>query len=234
MLAMRSVLEEQIEYYRARAAEYDQWFLRQGRYDRGPELNERWFAQDREVLDSLKTFAPRGSVLELACGTGIWTARLSPHARELIAVDTSPEVIAINRARLQSSKVTYVETDLFEWTPPMEFDVVFFGFWLSHVPPERFDRFWSLVKRALKPEGRFFFVDSRYESTGTAKDHRLPDRSVTTHNRRLNDGREFQIYKIFYDTVGLQQRLMQLGWDAELHQTADYFLYGWGRPKPSS
>ena len=29
------ILDEQIAYYRARASEYDEWFLRQGRYDLG-------------------------------------------------------------------------------------------------------------------------------------------------------------------------------------------------------
>lgn len=230
---MRSIVEEQIEYYRARAAEYDQWFLRQGRYDRGPDLNERWFAEDREVLGSLNAFRPNGLVLELACGTGIWTARLLPHAREVVAVDASPEVIAINRARHRSSKASYVETDVFSWTPQVQFDVAFFGFWLSHVPPERFEAFWSLVRRALKPDGRFFFVDSRYEPTSSAKDHRLPDRTATTLTRRLNDGREFQIYKIFYEAEVLQGRLAQLDWSAEVKQTEHYFLYGWGTPKHS-
>ena len=32
-----SLIKQQIEYYRARASEYDEWFLRQGRYDRGEE-----------------------------------------------------------------------------------------------------------------------------------------------------------------------------------------------------
>jgi SAM-dependent methyltransferase len=231
---MRSGLEEQIEYYRARASEYDQWFLRQGRYDRGPDSNQRWFAQDRAVLDRLNAFGPTGSVLELACGTGIWTARLVPHARELVAVDASPEVIAINRDRLRSSNVKYIEADVFAWTPHTQFDVVFFGFWLSHVPPERFGAFWSLVRQALKPDGRFFLVDSAYEPTSTAKDQRLRSRTATTLTRRLNDGREFQIYKIFYDPQSLQERLDQLGWHAEVHQTANYFLYGWGKPKQSS
>jgi demethylmenaquinone methyltransferase/2-methoxy-6-polyprenyl-1,4-benzoquinol methylase len=228
---MSSILQQQIEYYRARAAEYDEWYLRRGRYDRGPVLNQRWFAQDQEVLAALEAFAPSGAVLELACGTGIWTARLLPHASELLAIDTSPEVIAINRARLQSAKVRYVEADVFAWTPPVQFDAVFFGFWLSHVPPQRFDQFWSRVRQALKPGGRFFFVDSRYEPTSTAKDQQLPERTATTLTRRLNDGREFQIYKIFYHPEDLHQRLTQLGWDVELKQTADYFLYGWGGPK---
>ncbi len=129
-------------------------------------------------------------------------------------MDASPEVLAINRGRLLSPKVKYVEADVFAWTPPMQFDVVFFGFWLSHVPPERFEAFWSLVQRALRPEGRFFFIDSRYEPTSAARDHRLPERTATTLTRRLNDGREFQIYKIFYDAEALQGRLAQLGWDA--------------------
>jgi hypothetical protein len=40
-----TVLHEQLEYYRARAAEYDQWWWRRGRFDRGAELNARWFAE---------------------------------------------------------------------------------------------------------------------------------------------------------------------------------------------
>ena len=35
------ILQEQIDYYRARAAEYDEWFNRQGRYDRGPQANQQ-------------------------------------------------------------------------------------------------------------------------------------------------------------------------------------------------
>lgn len=37
----RKILEEQIEYYRARAAEYDDWWFRRGRYDRGADANRR-------------------------------------------------------------------------------------------------------------------------------------------------------------------------------------------------
>lgn len=70
------ILAEQIAYYRARAGEYDQWFRRQGRYDRGAELNARWHAEAGQVRQALDRFAPAGRVLELACGTGLWTARL--------------------------------------------------------------------------------------------------------------------------------------------------------------
>jgi hypothetical protein len=36
-------------------------------------------------------------------------------------------------------------------------NLLFFSFWLSHVPPARFEEFWALVRGALKPEGRAFF-----------------------------------------------------------------------------
>ena len=66
-----AVLAEQLEYYRARADEYDRWWLREGRFDRGPEANARWFAEATELERALARLDPRCDVLELACGTGL-------------------------------------------------------------------------------------------------------------------------------------------------------------------
>jgi demethylmenaquinone methyltransferase/2-methoxy-6-polyprenyl-1,4-benzoquinol methylase len=222
-------LRDQLDYYRARAGEYDQWWLRQGRYDRGAALNAQWAAEAAEVADVLAAFRPAGRVLELACGTGIWTERLLPFASHVTALDGSPEMLALNAARVRSPRVHYVEADLFEWQPSERFDVVFFGFWLSHVPPERFAAFWQLVRACLAPGGRVFFVDSRRDPTSTAVDHRLPDQSTTIHSRRLNDGREFRVYKIFYDPSALSQHLREFGWRVDISETRHYFLYGAGR-----
>src|SRR5580658_2677595 len=200
-------LRQQLDYYRARAGEYDQWWLRQGRYDRGAALNAQWFAEAASVSSALGAYRPAGRVLELACGTGLWSEQLLPFASHLTALDGWPEVLAINAARLRSPLVRYVEADLFQWQPDEQFDVVFFSFWLSHVPPEKFAEFWRLVRACLAPGGRVFFVDSRREPTSTAVDHRLPEPEATVMTRRLNDGREFQIYKIFYDPDNLAGRL---------------------------
>lgn len=48
--SLNQLLKEQIAYYKARADEYDEWFLRQGRYDRGDELNQQWFAEVSQVI----------------------------------------------------------------------------------------------------------------------------------------------------------------------------------------
>ena len=224
------MLREQLDYYRERAAEYDQWWLRQGRYDRGPAQKAQWFAEASEVRSALVAFRPAARVLELACGTGIWTEQLLPFADELTAIDGSREMLAINAGRLGSPRVRYIEADLFRWRPSDEgrFDTIFFGFWLSHVPPERFAEFWNLVDSCLAPEGRVFFLDSRYQETSTAVDHTLPERSATVLQRRLNDGREYRVYKIFYDRDELTRRLAELGWTFEIEKTRNYFMYGAG------
>jgi 2-polyprenyl-3-methyl-5-hydroxy-6-metoxy-1,4-benzoquinol methylase len=135
------LLEEMKRYYRERASEYDECFFRQGRYDRGPQMNARWFAEFGEVFAALDAFHLAGEVLELAAGTGIWTEGLIRTASTVTAVDASPEMLAINRAKVCSPRVWYVLADLFSWHPERVYDAIFFGFWLSHVPQERLDDF---------------------------------------------------------------------------------------------
>jgi SAM-dependent methyltransferase len=220
------LLAEQARYYRERAGEYEDWWFRRGRYDRGADANARWFADAAEVQDALERFGPAGRVLELACGTGLWTRRLVGHADTVTAVDASPEAIKLARAELDDPKVNYLRADLFAWEPAAGYDVCLFGFWLSHVPEGRFESFWAKVGRALRPEGRVFFVDSLPSELSSAVDHRLPGRGEETMTRRLADGREFRIVKRFYEPRALCRRLADLGWDAQVQATSEFFIYG--------
>src|SRR5437763_840453 len=163
-----ATLDEMKAYYRARAAEYDEWFYRQGRFDRSPETNARWFAEAEELYRALDALHLTGDVLELAPGTGIWTERLVRTARSVTAVDASPEMVELNRAKVASDRVTYLLADLFTWRPDRRYDAVCFGFWLSHVPDERLDDFLAMVAAALRPGGKLFFVDGRREPTSSA------------------------------------------------------------------
>ena len=228
-----TVLTEQLDYYRARALEYDQWWMREGRFDRGPEANTRWFAETTELERALQRFDPRGDVLELACGTGLWTRHLVDYADTLTAVDAAPEVLAVNRARVGDESVTYVEADLFDWVPQERYDACVFAFWLSHVPADRFAGFWETVAGALKPGGRVLFIDSARTERSTAADHVLPvDGGDDTMTRRLDDGREFQIIKRFYDPAELEGALAELGWSASVGATPEFFIYGTASPQP--
>jgi ubiquinone/menaquinone biosynthesis C-methylase UbiE len=235
------LVEEQIAYYRARAPEYDQWWLRIGRYDQGDELAERWEAEKREVLTALEAFHPGGAVLELAAGTGNYTCELARLAGEVTAVDVSAETLAIAREKLPGHcpHVRLVEADIFRWRPDRSYDVVFFSFWLSHVPPGRFDAFWRLVADALAPGGRVFLVDNvapleeaaadLWWATGTPEPLVPPsrtDRERGVSLRSLADGRAFHIVKRIWSPEELTDRLAQIGWKADLRRTDTAFVYG--------
>jgi SAM-dependent methyltransferase len=214
------LLEEQIAYYRARAPEYDDWYHRRGRYSRPPETRRVWAAGVAELEAAVDGFAPTGQVLELAAGTGLWTQRLVRTATAVMAVDASPEVLELNRSKAAGvgAPVEYVLADLFAWQPPRRYDVVFFGFWLTHVPPGRFDSFWGLVERALHPGGRVFLVDD-----GARPD---PGDEAGVSRRELADGRTFDIVKVYWSPEDLRERLAPLGWSADLRVAAGLFLYG--------
>jgi len=233
-MANTDILREQLDYYRARAGEYDEWWYRMGRYDRGAELNAAWHADTQAVeaaLDAwLEARRPR-EALELACGTGLFTRRLAPRVQRLTAIDASPEALRINRARAASDNVLCVEADLFDWEPDARYDVVFFSFWLSHVPEARFADFWRKVAQALAPGGAAYLIDSAFDPTSTAKNHVLCESDAGVVTRKLNDGREFRVVKIFYEPALLAAKLSALGFTAQVSRTKRYFVYGEAKPR---
>jgi demethylmenaquinone methyltransferase/2-methoxy-6-polyprenyl-1,4-benzoquinol methylase len=226
-----TVLAEQIEYYRARAGEYDEWWDRRGRYERGPDATAAWFAERQVVLTAFDRLGLTGNVLELAPGTGIWTERLARTARAVTAIDASEEMIDLNRQRLgrAAARVEYVVADLFEWHPDRTFDAVVFGFWLSHVPRGRLASFIETVARSLGPRGRVFFVDGKREPSSTATDHVLRDPSEELMTRRLNDRTEYRIVKNFWSAAELERRFARAGLRVDVRETELYFQYGVGR-----
>jgi SAM-dependent methyltransferase len=229
----RALLDQQIAYYRARAPEYDAWWFRTGRFDRGEANNAAWREETAQIESAVVAMlAARcpASVLELACGTGLFTRHLAPRAGRVTAVDASPEVIAINRARVARDNVRYVEADVFAYEPDARYDCVFMSFWLSHVPHARFAAFWAMVHRALAPDGFACVVDSAHDPTSTAANHPTPDRTAGIVTRLLDDGRTFHIVKVFWTPAALEARLRDAGFAAQILATPRYFIYGDARP----
>jgi len=228
----RERLDEQVAYYRARAPRYDDWWLRSSDYALDPGRKAEWDAEVARLETAVDDLRPEGSVLELACGTGLWTRRLSRHAEHVVAVDSSPEAIERNRERTKGC-VEYVLADIFSWEPREHYDVVFFSFWLSHVPPDRFAAFWGLVQRSLAPGGRAIFIDNLW-GDGTRPAAPRPN-TFEQARTDAGDGRRYRIVKVFYEPGELTGALEGLGWHAEIGATGRSFLLGWARPvTPSS
>ncbi|MDQ1535080.1 MAG: hypothetical protein QOF28_2841, partial [Actinomycetota bacterium] len=232
-----ALLAEQAAYYRARAAEYDDWWYRRHEADFGPAFAEAWWRDVDELRTVFDEFAPRGDVLELAAGTGIWTGELLRFADRVTAVDASAETLAINRGKHGDDRVEYLRADLFSFTPPRRFDVVFFSFWISHVPPGSFTGFWSLVADALAPGGRVFFLDGARPAHVTAhgpdaRRHRTAAETIDgtavggVTERQLRDGSRFQVVKRYWEPSALEAELAALGWNARVGETTWAFMHG--------
>ena len=212
------LLREQLAYYSARAPEYSETAF--------PELAAETFnAAIQELTGVVERFAPEGDVLELACGPGTWTPQLLRHAGRLTAVDGSQEMLRLAAAQVPPRTVDFVHADLFHWRPERRYDAVFFGFWLSHVPLERFERFWSLVADCLKPGGRVLFVDDAFR---TPEELTEGERSSVIR-RRLTDGTAYRAVKVPHTPQDLERRLSELGWRIEVRPSASGpFFWGAG------
>jgi ubiquinone/menaquinone biosynthesis C-methylase UbiE len=208
-----ALVAEQIAYYRARAREYD---------DTAPlDTDSR-----ADLTAALDAFAPGGRVLELACGTGQWTVELAKHAAQLTAIDSSSEMIALNRSRVARASVRYVQADVFDWSPPERYDVVFFSAWLSHVPPQSFDDFWTMVGRCLNEHGRVFVIDEL--PAAATIEQAIPDQSAPIVERHLSSGERFRTVKVFYEPAVLEHKLAGLGWQIEVRTVGWRFFYATG------
>ena len=206
-MAMDPLLDEQIAYYRAIASEYDTHSIDA--------------PGQPEVLAAFDRFDIGGDVLELTCGQGIWTERLAGSADSMTVVEAAPEMIDIAKKRLGDEPVTFIEADLFTWQPERRWDSVFFGFWLSHVPDERLDAFWTMVADCLVPGGQAFFVDDNHRTEAELIEG--PESSVV--ERRLHDGTAFRAVKVPYTASGLTERLGDLGWDVAADEAGPFY---WG------
>ena len=217
-----------LAYYEARAPEYDDWYLRRGRYTRGPIHDAAWNSELDAAGRWLDELPIEGEIVELAAGTGWWSPLLaSKGALSMYDVAGAPLDRARDRLLAHGLRAHLHRRDA--WAEPdRQVDVVFAGFWLSHVPRNRLDDFLALVRRWLKPGGTFAFIDSLLDPQSSAADHPTPadDRSV----RRLDDGREFTIVKVYYTPEELDAAMRRAGFEGEtVTTTGRFFLTGWAR-----
>ena len=208
----RDLLDEQIAYYRARAAEYDATSMPDG----DP------FAVHAEVIRERLTAIVGGRVLELAAGTGQWTGLLADHADELLVTDASPEMLELTRAKVgDRTNVRFHLADALALQAAKTYDVVFFGFFLSHVPPGRFRSFWDSLSPMLAPGGRVVFVD---EGRHFLWREDWIDEEAGIVRRELTDGTVHRAVKVLWAADELESRLRAMGWGASVQDEGPFYL----------
>lgn len=186
------------EYYRHRAAEYEQIYFR--------EIPERRKEIDDEA-DRLRALVAGKAVLEMACGTGYWTKVMSETAAQVTASDIWPEMLAQAKQKQFGCPVDFIAADMFAhpW-PEQAFDAVAVGFWFSHQPKQEFDKFFELLWRPLKPGGRIWLIDNNPPAEGTHHEFVRKDEFGNSFKRRyLENGEQHVILKNYYEEEELRQ-----------------------------
>ncbi len=215
---------ELVPYYEARAAEYDDWYRRRGRYAHGLVDDLAWQAELAAAATWLDGLPWRGEIVELAAGTGWWTALLAPRG-ELHAYDAAAAPLDRARDRLLTHDLRAHLQVRDAWAlPDRAVDALFTGFWLSHVPRARLPEFLRVVRAWLKPGALFAAIDSLPDPASGTRG-RLAPPGPDLARRRLADGRQFTIPKVHYAPEELDGALRAAGLEAvEVRTTGRFFL----------
>jgi demethylmenaquinone methyltransferase/2-methoxy-6-polyprenyl-1,4-benzoquinol methylase len=203
------LLDEQVRYYRARAPEYD---ATAPGYDPARRPEDPIASIAAEAASALLALGPVGRAIELGAGTGQFTRIVASMARTVEAVDTSPEVLAINAANVPAPNVRRTVADALRFVPEQAVDLVVAAALVSHIPRERVADFWAAVDATLRPGGQVFLVDEAPHGLWAEEAGR--DQDVVW--RTLEDGRRFRIVKVLWEPEDLRATLEGLGWRAAI------------------
>lgn len=178
----------------------DFWDMRSKNYDQtSGGVYAR--AYDLTVEHTLKYLKPSDRVLEFACGTGLTTLRLAPHATWLRGIDISPKMAAAAQEKARGiPNVEISNTDLFDpCLEPGSFDVVTAFNVLLYLPdlPAALAR----IRELLRPEGTFL---SATDCLGSR-----PSKAGFTKLVKSRTGK--MPYVAFYTQRGLEKRIAQNG-----------------------
>jgi ubiquinone/menaquinone biosynthesis C-methylase UbiE len=190
------------EYYDARAAEYDDWWLQRGLYE---ERERAGWRDERDAALAAVAALPRRRTLDVACGTGFVTRLLTG---DVVGLDQSERMLA--EARRQAPGATFVQGDGLEL--PFEdgsFERVFTSHFYGHLEEDDRLRFLEEVRR-VAPELVVF----------DAALH-LGEERAEWEERVLNDGSRWTVYKRFFAAGSL---LDELGGGTVLHEGAWFVL----------
>lgn len=204
------------DYYSLRAQEYEEI------YERDDPVRQ---AELASIADAIKEAFLNRRVLEVACGTGYWTAVLSSFAKHVVAVDASPEMLAIAREKgLPPDKVEFYEGDAYSLEAVLGvFDAGLANFWFSHVPKSRISEFLEEFHNRLGSGALVFMCDNvLLPDLGGALVTRT-GREDTFKLRELSDGSKHEVLKNYYDADQLRAILSPVSSDLNIHMGSCYW-----------
>jgi len=175
-----------VDYYAQRAAEYERIYQKPERQD---EL--------RQLEEFVRTALAGRDVLEVACGTGYWTAVAATTAGRIAALDVNPAVLEIDRHKpIEPGKVSFQIGDAYQLPASAHVcNAALVAFWWSHVPRERLTEFLSGLRQALRPGAVVVFLDNTFVPGNSTPLSRTDANGNTYQQRSLDSGQTFEVLK---------------------------------------
>ena len=175
-----------VAYYAERAPEYERIYEK-------PERQE----QLGELKGIVRATLASQRVVEVACGTGYWTAVAAETAKHVTAFDVNESVLALARAKgLDPRRVEFLLGDAYE--PPAfaeRFEAALVAFWWSHIPRQRLSSFLERLHALLEPGARVLCLDNTFVHGESTPITRTDTDGNTFQTRRLENGQGFEVLK---------------------------------------
>lgn len=202
------------EYYAQRANEYERVYAKPERqHDLG------------QLAALLQDTLGGQDVLEVACGTGYWTAVIAQTAHSVLATDINPEVIAVAQAKdYPPGRVRFGLADASTLTGVAgSFTAGFAGFWWSHLTRAQLGAFLRAFHHHLGPDRLVVVTDNRYVAGSNQPITRRDTQGNTYQSRTLENGRRFEVLKNFPTGAELRASVEGMARDVKVTMLTYYW-----------
>jgi demethylmenaquinone methyltransferase/2-methoxy-6-polyprenyl-1,4-benzoquinol methylase len=151
------------------------------------------------ILKTVIPYIARRKVLEIACGTGNWTAVLAKRSDSVLGIDSSSATLEIAGKKLARFRnVILKKADAYfldDVSGP--FDVAFAADWWSHMPISSINSFLENLHKRLKKGSRVIFIDMMTRKEFEDENVYYDSDGNRVSLRTLPDGSEYEVVKNF-------------------------------------
>ena len=209
--------QSMLTYYDERASEYDEIYTL-GTGFTAVSDPEAYKAETLRLKQAAGDVC-RGSMIDIPCGTAFWMPGYANNCTSVLLVDQSENMLRESELRARHYNILdrcqFIQGDIFSIKLPHQaFDAAIVGFFISHLTQEEEQVFITNFRKSIKPGGNILILDSAW-STQRAKNRPKAGAQI----RKLNNGKEFPIYKKYFD----RQDIVNMGTMYEMNMEIHHF-----------
>jgi len=200
-------------YYQARAREYESVYAKPERQSDLARL-KAWLAAE----------ARGRTVLEVACGTGYWTAIAAATARRILATDRNGAPLSIARSKALGPSVVLRRADAYHLPEFAQcFDCGMAHFWWSHMPHRRTREFLVHFASRLAAGAKLLLIDNNFVSGSSTPISRRDGDGNTYQMRTLATGERYEVLKNFPSGADIERALGAVSSRIDILQLTHYW-----------